>query len=431
MQLVNLLLLFFSLRCPLCCPLENSFLVVGGCGRVGGSTAKWLHLLSEAEGNGPANLILGGRSRASFESAKERILQQLRTDNNGSSLSLPTVVSFSMDIDKDGLPALASVIKGQGVDVVGHTAGRFHQKNRPAVFEASAKSLQFSGRRRFLERGSSVIPLALTSACVNPRRCQAMSDAVCNTPGTYSIERCLDAVRRCESVFSPLLPLDEQSYLQVKRSVARVIFVSFLRSLVGFERCRGASSRGSTRRPKTNTKRALVVLCRQKARVSSYVILKNSLPPSLRAEQLQTFEYKKYFLPQAVSLVGTDLKAILKDLRPYRDIAAACVESVECLSSMVEFDALMSFESTGFPRFSLLLSTVSPYRIRFIQSSVEKLLLNLRQIEAFLVRVDSECFPELPPPTALPPLPKLEFDAPKPEEQPPGGAAGDLSDVIR
>ena len=42
-----------------------------------------------------------------------------------------------MDIDKDGLPALASVIKGQRVDVVVHTAGPFQQRTNPTLLEAS------------------------------------------------------------------------------------------------------------------------------------------------------------------------------------------------------------------------------------------------------------------------------------------------------
>ena len=94
---------------------STRYLVVGGNGRVGGSTAKHLHILSEVEGRGPAELILGGRSRSSFEASKARILEQLdaislsskpassyASEYASSSSAHPEISFQELDIDGEG-----------------------------------------------------------------------------------------------------------------------------------------------------------------------------------------------------------------------------------------------------------------------------------------------------------------------------------------
>ena len=52
---------------------DGTALVVGGSGRVGGSTARWLHKLSRQDGGQPLSVVLGGRSKAAFEEAQQRL----------------------------------------------------------------------------------------------------------------------------------------------------------------------------------------------------------------------------------------------------------------------------------------------------------------------------------------------------------------------
>ena len=116
---------------------SKAVLVVGGTGRVGGSTAKHLHLLGNAEGQ-PVKLILGGRSAAAFEASKSRILKQLASDDWGSvqdSSSRPEI-SFQA-IDLDGPPgAVAAALRACGAVCVVHTAGPFQQRTEPVLLEA-------------------------------------------------------------------------------------------------------------------------------------------------------------------------------------------------------------------------------------------------------------------------------------------------------
>lgn len=70
-------------------------LVVGGNGRVGASTAKWLHTFSRAEG-GEVELIFGGRSRRAFDNSCERIISQLSVEGR----DLPRPFTFQpLDVD--------------------------------------------------------------------------------------------------------------------------------------------------------------------------------------------------------------------------------------------------------------------------------------------------------------------------------------------
>jgi len=94
-------------------------LVVGGSGRVGGSTLKWLRDLSTRSGE-PLRLAAGGRSKRSFEAARGR---------------LPDDVEF-VEVNLDGGEAhLREVVAGRPLVV--HTAGPFQQRRDPALLRAA------------------------------------------------------------------------------------------------------------------------------------------------------------------------------------------------------------------------------------------------------------------------------------------------------
>mmetsp|Transcript_20887 Transcript_20887/g.29482 ORF Transcript_20887/g.29482 Transcript_20887/m.29482 type:complete len:452 (-) Transcript_20887:2416-3771(-) len=109
----------------------RKILVVGGNGRVGGSAARHLHILDE----GNVELILGGRSKNSFQQSKARICSQLRD----ASLSVPSIVFQELDLDSSP-STLASVIQECGAEAVVHTAGPFQQRTKPSLLEASIEA---------------------------------------------------------------------------------------------------------------------------------------------------------------------------------------------------------------------------------------------------------------------------------------------------
>ena len=134
-------------------------LVVGGNGRVGGSSARHVHILSSLlltdddgeEGTHNVDLILGGRSRRSFESSKSRILSQLldeaKSSSSSSSSSSPSISLYSssvlpsisfqpLDIENDSIESLSNVIQNCGANAVIHTAGPFQQRTLPTLLQA-------------------------------------------------------------------------------------------------------------------------------------------------------------------------------------------------------------------------------------------------------------------------------------------------------
>jgi short subunit dehydrogenase-like uncharacterized protein len=114
-------------------PSPKAMLIVGGTGRVGGSTAKHLHLLGTAEGVS-MKLILGGRSAASFESSKARIWDQLAS--NPDCTDTRPEITFQ-NIDLDGSPgAVAEALRECNADCVVHTAGPFQQRTDPVLLQA-------------------------------------------------------------------------------------------------------------------------------------------------------------------------------------------------------------------------------------------------------------------------------------------------------
>lgn len=100
-----------------------NILVVGGSGRVGGSTVRWLDTLSKRQSI-PSTLTVGGRRRDSFEKAiRNRIL--------------PNSVDFlSLDVDGDAslLRRKLENWKSQECLVV-HTAGPFQGRRDPILLE--------------------------------------------------------------------------------------------------------------------------------------------------------------------------------------------------------------------------------------------------------------------------------------------------------
>jgi saccharopine dehydrogenase-like NADP-dependent oxidoreductase len=114
------------------------FLVVGGTGRVGASTAKHLHVLTTDEGRGGADLVLAGRSPEAFERSRARILQQIERIQPA---AVPPTVTFQpLDIDTDDVGGLAAAMSSCGADCVVHTAGPFQQRTRPVLLEASIQA---------------------------------------------------------------------------------------------------------------------------------------------------------------------------------------------------------------------------------------------------------------------------------------------------
>ena len=108
-------------------------LVVGGNGRVGGSTAKYLHLLSTSSGESPVELVLGGRSKETFKMSKQRILRQLADD---SVKDLPSIEFQELDLDGP-VGSLEEALQQCKAKCVVHTAGPFQQREDPALMRAA------------------------------------------------------------------------------------------------------------------------------------------------------------------------------------------------------------------------------------------------------------------------------------------------------
>mmetsp|Transcript_55416 Transcript_55416/g.64809 ORF Transcript_55416/g.64809 Transcript_55416/m.64809 type:complete len:463 (-) Transcript_55416:375-1763(-) len=109
----------------------RKILVVGGNGRVGGSSARHLQVLDE----GGVELLLGGRSQASFEKSKARIIGQLQD----ASISIPTIQFQQLDLNSSP-SALAQVIRSCGARAVVHTAGPFQTRTNPTLMQASIEA---------------------------------------------------------------------------------------------------------------------------------------------------------------------------------------------------------------------------------------------------------------------------------------------------
>lgn len=102
-------------------------LVVGGSGRVGGSTALWLQKFCVRDGV-PLELAIGGRSISSFEKACQRL----------EGLGMDTTALEFVRMDIDDLDSITSAISGRSLCI--HTAGPFQQRERPTLLSACIRA---------------------------------------------------------------------------------------------------------------------------------------------------------------------------------------------------------------------------------------------------------------------------------------------------
>jgi saccharopine dehydrogenase-like NADP-dependent oxidoreductase len=104
--------------------LPPDVLVVGGNGRVGASTVRWLDKLSH-RAEAPLRLAIGGRSPDGFEATRARLKEQ----------GVRAELSFvRVDLD-GGLEQLAAAVAGTSLVV--HTAGPFQQRTEPTLLKAA------------------------------------------------------------------------------------------------------------------------------------------------------------------------------------------------------------------------------------------------------------------------------------------------------
>ena len=96
-------------------------LVVGGSGRVGASTVRWIEKLAKAE-QLPVELAIGGRRRASFDAAAKRLGAKGVDD-----------IKF-VQLDLDDAASLERAVAGRSLVV--HTAGPFQQRTDPTLLKA-------------------------------------------------------------------------------------------------------------------------------------------------------------------------------------------------------------------------------------------------------------------------------------------------------
>ena len=96
-------------------------LVVGGSGRVGASTVRWIDRLTKTE-QLPVELAIGGRRRASFDAAAKRL-----------GAKGVDAIKF-VQLDLDDAASLERAVAGRSLVV--HTAGPFQQRTDPTLLKA-------------------------------------------------------------------------------------------------------------------------------------------------------------------------------------------------------------------------------------------------------------------------------------------------------
>lgn len=100
----------------------SDVIVVGGSGRVGASTVRWLDRLMRrsSEGTRKLKLAIGGRSPANFEASRHR-------------LGMQNLAFLPIDLDSGSELLLAAV---RGAKLVVHTAGPFQGRSKPDLLRA-------------------------------------------------------------------------------------------------------------------------------------------------------------------------------------------------------------------------------------------------------------------------------------------------------
>lgn len=125
-----LLLIIYSIALLNGCCIALNVLVVGGSGRVGGSTVRWLKTLSDRQQN-PVSITVGGRRNESYQAAIRNKV-------------IPSEVDFlSMDIDGDE-SALKRTLEQwksskndeEGGCMVVHTGGPFQGRTSPVLLRS-------------------------------------------------------------------------------------------------------------------------------------------------------------------------------------------------------------------------------------------------------------------------------------------------------
>eukprot|EP00536_Pseudo-nitzschia_multiseries_P016240 jgi/Psemu1/263523/estExt_Genewise1Plus.C_10540001 len=102
----------------------TTVLVVGGSGRVGGSTVRWLKELASRDPALDLKLKVGGRSRSSFESAKRR----------GAEIDF-----VHLDWTEWTDATLDEILQREGCGLVVHTAGPFQGRTDPTLVRACSR----------------------------------------------------------------------------------------------------------------------------------------------------------------------------------------------------------------------------------------------------------------------------------------------------
>lgn len=106
----------------------GAVLVVGGSGRVGGSTARWLRRLSQEEGFADLQLSVGGRSEARHAELAAR------WGEDASNGPIPAFVPLDL-----ADPASVRAAISGGWSLIVHTAGPFQGVKRPLVLEEAIR----------------------------------------------------------------------------------------------------------------------------------------------------------------------------------------------------------------------------------------------------------------------------------------------------
>eukprot|EP00667_Euglena_gracilis_P016821 EG_transcript_17656 len=112
-------------------PYSPCVVVIGGAGRVGGSTVRHLLQFAAEEGWAP-RVVVAGRSAAAFLQAQARWRRQ---SSSAQLLSLIDAVQFT-EADAAGDASLDALLEALRPDLVVHTAGPFQGQPRPIPLEA-------------------------------------------------------------------------------------------------------------------------------------------------------------------------------------------------------------------------------------------------------------------------------------------------------
>jgi saccharopine dehydrogenase-like NADP-dependent oxidoreductase len=111
----------------------KNVLVVGGSGRVGGSTVRWLRTFSDRDTNLNLNLKVGCRTRESFDKARRNKVIPDDDDDENTNNDGHNVVGF-VPVDLDGpVEDIKSAVRG--CDLVVHTAGPFQGRTDPVLLK--------------------------------------------------------------------------------------------------------------------------------------------------------------------------------------------------------------------------------------------------------------------------------------------------------